>query len=124
MLRTPLALALAVFLVTPLLPAQKKFALTIDSIMRGPQLIGYEPNDVRWSGDSKRIYFQWKQAGDPTLAPMDTYVAGRDGSGIRKLDESEAKLAPPSSGDLSKDKKLMVYGRDGDIFLYDRAADK
>ena len=28
----------------------KKFALTIDNIMRGPGLYGYEPGAVRWSG--------------------------------------------------------------------------
>src|SRR5581483_2113070 len=39
-----------------------KFALTIDNIMRGPGLVGYEPAQVRWSGDSRQIFFQWKQA--------------------------------------------------------------
>jgi hypothetical protein len=55
-------------------PAQKKFALTIDNIMRGPQLYGYEPARIRWSGDSSRIYFQWKQASDAPERPLDTYV--------------------------------------------------
>ena len=59
-----------------------KFALTIDNIMRGPGLYGYEPAGVRWSGDSQHIYFQWKQASDPIDRPMDTYVVGRDGSGL------------------------------------------
>ena len=26
----------------------KKFDLTIDNIMRGPELVGYEPRAVRW----------------------------------------------------------------------------
>src|SRR5580698_6344035 len=67
--------------------AQKKFALTIDNIMRGPGLYGYEPNGVRWSGDSAKIYFTWKQAADPIDHPVDTYVVNRDGSGLRKLTE-------------------------------------
>ena len=29
---------------------QQKFALTIDNIMRGPGLYGYEPTGVRWTG--------------------------------------------------------------------------
>ncbi len=53
-----------------------KFALTIDNIMRGPGLYGYEPAGVRWSGDGERIYFQWKQASDPRIKPADTYVVG------------------------------------------------
>src|SRR5215472_7318480 len=101
-LRRPIALGLVFFLSLCLGPlrlgAQKKFDLTIDNIMRGPQLYGYEPSAVRWSGDSQRIYFQWKGASDPPLQPMDTYVVNRDGSGLRKLTEDEAKLAPPVQG--------------------------
>src|SRR5580693_6545573 len=40
------------------------FQLTIDNIMRGPGLVGYEPRAVRWSGDSRLVFFEWKQAGD------------------------------------------------------------
>lgn len=104
-------------------PAQRKFALTIDNIMRGPGLYGYEPSLVRWSGDGQRIYFQWKQAGDPREKPLDTYVVNRDGSGLRKLTEEEARLAPPVSGARTRDRKKMVYALDGDIMVYDVATD-
>ncbi len=96
-----------------------KFALTIDNIMRGPGLYGYEPAQIRWSGDGERLYFQWKQASDPPIKDLDTYVAGRDGSGLRKLSDAEAKLAPPATGDTTRDKKRTVYVRNGDLFLYD-----
>lgn len=97
----------------------RKFDLTIDSIMRGPGLVGYEPNRVQWSQDGKQIFFRWKQAGDPRLKEADLYVVNRDGAGLRKLSEEEARQAPPQGGDLSKDKKLTVFADDGDIFLYD-----
>ncbi len=96
-----------------------KFALTVDNIMRGPRLYGYEPARVRWSGDGERIYFQWKQASDPVNKDPDTYVVDRSGSELRKLSEAEAKLAPPASGNESRDHRRTVYARDGDIFLYD-----
>ncbi|HTB17911.1 MAG TPA: prolyl oligopeptidase family serine peptidase [Bryobacteraceae bacterium] len=115
---TPAAFLLACLLSSHANPAGK-FQLTIDNIMRGPQLFGYQPGDVRWSGDGQHIYFQWKQAGDPRIAPADTYVVGRDGSGLRKLPEAEAKLAPPAAGDSTRDKKRTVYVRAGDIWLYD-----
>ncbi len=100
--------------------AQQKFALTIDNIMRGPQLYGYEPTAVRWSGDSRHIYFQWKQATDPIDHPIDTYVVDRDGSGLRKLTDEEIKLAPPAfGGSNTRDRKKTVYAIDGDLFLYD-----
>jgi len=99
--------------------APKKFELTVDNIMRGPELVGYEPSEVRWSQDSQRVYFRWKQAGDPRLKERDLYIVNRDGTGLRKLTEDEAKLAPPAAGELSKDKKLTVFTEDGDIYLYD-----
>ncbi|MGH9665076.1 MAG: TolB family protein, partial [Bryobacteraceae bacterium] len=105
------------------LPAQRQFALTIDNIMRGPGLVGYEPSAVRWSGDGRRIYFSWKRAADPHDRPLDTYVVNRDGTGLRKLTEDEAKIAPPANGNSTRDRSLTVYARDGDIFLYDSAND-
>jgi dipeptidyl aminopeptidase/acylaminoacyl peptidase len=95
-----------------------KFELTIDNIMRGPGLVGYEPTAVRWSADSKKIYFSWKRADEPRVADMSTYVVNADGSGLRKLSEEEAKLAPPN-GHVSDDKKWTVFTDNGDIFLYD-----
>ncbi|MFL5601356.1 MAG: hypothetical protein ACJ78I_13280, partial [Gemmatimonadaceae bacterium] len=32
------------------------FDFSIKNIMRGPELYGRQPNDVRWSADSKWIY--------------------------------------------------------------------
>ncbi len=89
--------------------------------MRGPDLVGYAPSGVYWSRDSQLVYFRWKRAGEPRLKQPDLYVVNRDGSGLRKLTEAEAKLAPPDAGELSKDKKLTVFTDEGDIFLYDHA---
>jgi dipeptidyl aminopeptidase/acylaminoacyl peptidase len=102
--------------------ANGKFELTIDNIMRGPGLVGYEPRAVRWSADSQRIYFQWKKADEPREKDFDTYVVGRDGAGLKKLTAEEAKNAPPTSGELSKDKKLTLFAEDGDLFIYDNAS--
>src|SRR5437588_9833857 len=99
--------------------SDKKFDLTIDHIMRGPALVGYEPTGVRWSADSQRLYFQWKQYSDPREKDPDTYMVNRDGSGLHRLTEEEAKNAPPANGDRSLDKKLAVFVENGDLFLYD-----
>ena len=50
-------------------PTAKKFELTIDSIMRGPRLVGYAPTNPYWSQDSQKIYFHWKQAGRRARGP-------------------------------------------------------
>jgi dipeptidyl aminopeptidase/acylaminoacyl peptidase len=105
-------------------PAQtppKPFQLTVDSIMRGPRLVGYPPSGVYWSQDSQRVYFRWKQAGEPRLKEMSLYVVNRDGSGLRRLTDVEAKQAPPATGELSKDKTMTVFADEGDIFIYEHA---
>src|SRR5579884_3879291 len=111
-----------------LAPAQQqtahRFALTIDSIMRGPALIGYEPSEVRWSGDTERVYFRWKQPADPVDKEPDLYVVNRNGSALHKLSDEEAAQAPPATGDRTRDHKRVVYARNGDIYLYDYSTDR
>src|SRR5256714_1366584 len=99
----------------------KPFELTVDSIMRGPRLVGYSPTGVYWSQDSQRVYFRWKQSDEPRLKEMSLYVVNRDGAGLRRLTDEEAKQSLPANGDLSKDKSMTVFTDEGDIFIYDHA---
>jgi dipeptidyl aminopeptidase/acylaminoacyl peptidase len=114
---------LIVLLVLQARPANN-FALTVDNIMRGPALVGYEPTGVRWSHDGSRILFQWKQNTDKEIAPMDTYTVNRDGSGLRKLTDEEVRQLPPAFGDTTKDKRLMVYSSAGDLYTLDNNTGK
>jgi dipeptidyl aminopeptidase/acylaminoacyl peptidase len=93
--------------------------LTIDHIMRGPGLAGWEPRDLRWSPDGQHVYFRWKLYTDPTEKDFDTYVANRDGNGLRKLSEAEEKDAPPVRANWTRDLKRAVYIDDGDLVLWD-----
>ncbi len=104
--------------------SERKSSLTIEQIMRGPNLVGTEPAQVRWSGDSTKIYFQWKKATDPENAPPDTYVVNRDGSELRKLSHEEARLAPPYVAETNRDRSLSVFTQDGDIIVMDNATGK
>src|SRR4030095_4908523 len=97
----------------------KKFELTTDSIMRGPRLVGYAPTNPYWSQDNQKIYFRWKQADEPRLKETSLYVVNRDGSGLRRLSEEEARMSPPATGELSKDRTRTVFAEEGNIFLYD-----
>ncbi|HEX8499034.1 MAG TPA: alpha/beta fold hydrolase [Pyrinomonadaceae bacterium] len=99
--------------------APRPFELTVDSIMRGPDLVGYAPAGVYWSQDSRRVFFRWKRAGEPRLKETDLYVVNADGAGLRRLTEAEARQAPPAGGELSKDRRLTVFTEEGDVFLYD-----
>ncbi len=101
--------------------ASKPFALTIDNIMRGPELIGYAPVNVHWSQDGRFVYFDWKQAGESRRKEYAHYVVNADGSGLHRLIDEDAKRLPPQFRELSPDKHLAVYSEAGDIYLYDFA---
>ncbi len=101
--------------------------------MQGPKLVGYPPTGLRWSGDSQRLYFEWRQPKDEETS---TWVVAREGGQPRKLTDDERKLAPPATGgggggggfgggsgpqwDDAHRRVLAV--QDGDIVLIDTVA--
>ncbi|MGE5246445.1 MAG: prolyl oligopeptidase family serine peptidase [Betaproteobacteria bacterium] len=99
--------------------AQAPFALTVDSIMRGPKLVGYPPTGLRWSGDSARLYFEWRRPGEDESA---TWVVGRDGTGLRQLTDEERRSAPPVRGEWDAAHRRVLFVDDGDIVLVDSVA--
>lgn len=117
--------ALFALAVSAALPVQTQpaFQLTVDSIMRGPGLVGYQPREIRWSGRGDRIYFEWKQATDPLRNDFDLYEVKPDGGGLLKIPPEEKKLIPPAQGgDTTKDRRFTTYVNGGDIYLYDHSA--
>src|SRR6185295_14848531 len=76
-------------------PPSGRFELTVDSIMRGPDLVGYPPTGLRWSADSQKLFFEWRKPGETEPS---TYVADRDGGNLRKLSDEETKSAPAANG--------------------------
>ncbi|WP_031500074.1 prolyl oligopeptidase family serine peptidase [Bryobacter aggregatus] len=98
--------------------------LTIETVMQGPRFSGYTPGGVRWSGDGKKLYFQWKRYTDAIRSPLDTYTVNRDGSNLGKLSEEEARLAPPVTCDSDLAHQRCVYIHSGDVWLYDFTLDQ
>src|SRR5262245_41946716 len=84
------------------------FAFTIDSVMRCPELVGNPPNNLRWSGDSKELYFEWLIPKDDTPS---TWVVSRDGGPPRRLTEKERRLAPLPNGQWDS-KRRRILGID------------
>ena len=105
--------------------AQQRLELTVDTVMRGPNLSGYSPRNVRWSNDGQQVFFDWKRHDEPVEEnEYATYVVGRDGKGLRKLSDEEAKDAPRANAVFTRDRRRSVYVEDGDVFLYDATAKK
>jgi dipeptidyl aminopeptidase/acylaminoacyl peptidase len=113
---------LSIFLAAPAVLAQSpasktdKLALTVDSIMRGPDLVGYPPDNLRWSADSQKLYFDWRKPGEDEAS---TYWVSRDGGTPLKLDETQKKNAPPANGRWDKARRRVVFAERGDIVLLD-----
>ena len=96
-----------------------RFELTIDSIMRGSDLVGYPPSGLRWSADSQKLYFEWRKPGEDRAS---TYVVGRDGGSPRKLSDEEARMVPPAAaGRWDKARRRVLFVDRGDIVLVDAA---
>ena len=94
--------------------ASTRFQLTVDSIMRGPDLIGYAPTAVRWAADSRDLYFHWRKPGEKEAS---TYVIGRDGGDPRRLSDDEVRSAPPANGRWDKARRRVVFADAGDIVM-------
>src|SRR5690606_11604908 len=104
---------------SPSSAASTRFALTVDSIMRGPDLVGYAPSGLRWSADSRHLYFAWRKPGEEEAS---TYVVGREGGTPRKLSEDEEKTVPPANGRWDKARRRVLFVDGGDIVMVDAVA--
>ncbi len=92
------------------------FPLTLDNIMRAPALVGYPPGDLRWSGDSKELYFEQRLPGEDVAA---TWVVGRDGGTPRRLTDAERLKAPLANGHWNADRTRILGVDRGDIVIVD-----
>jgi dipeptidyl aminopeptidase/acylaminoacyl peptidase len=102
-------------------PAPRGFALTVDNIMRGPELVGNPPNNLRWSADSRQLYFEWLI---PKEDQPSTWVVSREGGAPRRLTDAERRMAPLPNGQWDE-KRRRVLGVDrGDIVIIDTIAHK
>ena len=96
--------------------ADAPFSLSVDSIMRGPKLVGYPPTGLRWSGDSARLYFEWRRPGEDEPS---TWVVARDGGEPRRLTDAERRSAPPVAGIWDAAHRRALFANEGDIVLVD-----
>ena len=96
-----------------------KLELTVDSIMRGPKLVGYPPTGLRWSGDSRELYFEWRHAGEDEPS---TWVVAREGGEPRRLTDEERKKAPAADGVWDDAHRRVLSVDDGDVVMVDSVA--
>jgi dipeptidyl aminopeptidase/acylaminoacyl peptidase len=96
------------------------FDFSIANIMRGPELYGRAPSNVRWSADSRWIVFRWNEAGTDWREPMHTYrIRATPGARPERLDIAQADSVAPyvAEGPRAPDGKSRVVEANGDLYV-------
>jgi dipeptidyl aminopeptidase/acylaminoacyl peptidase len=98
------------------------FDFSIKNIMRGPELYGRQPENLRWSADNRWIYFTWVEPGkDWREQPAQYRVRAVPGAkpervSIQQVDSTGPRFA---QGERSHSGRLSVVEFNGDIFIND-----
>jgi dipeptidyl aminopeptidase/acylaminoacyl peptidase len=111
---------LALLVATTLEPAlgQKLEKLTVEKIMSDPKWMGASPDNIRWSDDSKKVYFSW----NPENADHSTtYAISTGNTKPQKVDIDERRQLS-GNGVWNKKHTVKLFERNGDIFLSDLKA--
>ncbi len=102
--------------------AQAPFDFSIKNIMRGPELYGRPPSDIRWSADSRWIYFSWLEPGtDWREQPKRFRVRAAPGAKAERVSPAQFDSvgALVTSGDRSRNGRYMTVEFNGDIYVTD-----
>ena len=74
------------------------FRLTVESLMRGPDLVGTAPSNVRFSADGRYVHFTWRAPGVDTL-DRDYRVAVAGASSPERLPRNAVDTIAMADGD-------------------------
>jgi dipeptidyl aminopeptidase/acylaminoacyl peptidase len=96
--------------------AQTPDTLTIEKIMRDPKWIGVSPSNIRWSDDSKKVYFEWNPQSEYRGS---VYSITANNTIPQKVGMEEQRNFPGYSGAWNKKHTERVYVKSGNIFLED-----
>jgi len=121
MRRCPLVVAVVLLLAAPAVVAQA-FELTVEHIMRGPELVGTPPANVRFSADGRHVLFRWRQGGVDTLE-YDYRVAVAGGAPER-LPRRAVDTIAMADGVWSPDRRRQLVVLKGDLYVAERSGAK
>src|SRR5205809_7593801 len=96
-------------LVVPAVASAQAFPLTVESIMRGPDLVGTAPSNVRFSADGRYVYFAWRSPGVDTL-DRDYRVAVAGAASPERLPRNTVDTIAMADGAWSPDLRREVVG--------------
>ena len=101
-----------------------RFDFSIANIMRGPEVYGRAPQQVRWSPDGRWIYFQWQPPGTAWQeSPRPYRVRAQAGATPEPVTEAHMDSVGPLllDGPRTSDGRRRVVAYAGDLFLVDQS---
>lgn len=99
------------------------FDFSIPNMMRGPELYGRDPAQIRWTPDSRWIYFRWLPPGtDWRETPRAYRVRAEAGATPEPVSDAQMDSVGPllADGPLTPDRSRRVVSYEGDLYLVDR----
>jgi len=105
--------------------ASAAFDFTIPNMMRGPELYGREPMQVRWTPDNRWIYFQWLEPGADFRERLRPFrVRPTAGAKPERVSDAHMDSVGPllAAGVLSRDRQRRAVSFQGDVYLVDMRA--
>jgi len=122
MRRGVIVVAISLLVMTAPAVAAQAFELTVEHIMRGPELVGTPPANVRFSADGRHVYFRWRRGGVDTLE-YDYRVAVAGGAPER-LPRLAVDTIAMADGVWSPDRRRQLVVLKGDLYVVDRSGTK
>jgi dipeptidyl aminopeptidase/acylaminoacyl peptidase len=101
-------------------PSARSFDFSISNIMRGPEIVGRPPEDVRWSPDGRWIYFRWVEPGTDWREPLRLHrVRATAGARPERVPEAQLDSVGPlvAEGVHSGDGRLRAVIWEDDLFV-------
>lgn len=90
--------------------------LSVEKIMQDPSWMGTFPSNIKWSEDSKTIYFDYNLEKDPSDSIYNIEVSNL--SKISKASVSDQKNNIASYGDFNNSRTKKVFIQEGKLMLY------
>src|SRR6266511_212868 len=101
---------------SPIAAAAQAPPLTVEGIMRGPDLVGTAPFNVRFSADGRHVYFRWRRPQTDTR-DEDYRVTVAAPQRIERLPRNAIDTIPLANGVLSPNRHRQVVVLRGDLWL-------
>ncbi|HRP08544.1 MAG TPA: DPP IV N-terminal domain-containing protein, partial [Gemmatimonadales bacterium] len=114
------SLALILIVLPVIAAAQEPMVVDIPNIMRGPETVGREPGQVRWTPDSRWIHFSWLPPGTDWRESARPYrIRAVAGATPEALSDSFADSIAPmlASGVESRDMRRRYVSSGGDLWV-------